>query len=100
MAQNGGLTVTATEYDQELAAAKDFVEIKGDKAFWKNKWDAAGKEVVWDMVHYDTQFIGGVVLHSGRIAEMATGEGKTLVGTLPIYLNAAPWSWCSRSYCE
>ena len=90
MAQNGGLTVTATEYDQELAAAKDFVEIKGDKAFWKNKWDAAGKEVVWDMVHYDTQFIGGVALHSGRIAEMATGEGKTLVGTLPIYLNALP----------
>ena len=90
LAQNGGLTVTATEHDQELAAAKDFVEIKGDKAFWKNKWDAAGKEVVWDMVHYDTQFIGGVVLHSGRIAEMATGEGKTLVGTLPIYLNALP----------
>lgn len=90
LAQNGGLTVTATEYDQELAATKDFVEIKGDKAFWKNKWDAAGKEVVWDMVHYDTQFIGGVVLHSGRIAEMATGEGKTLVGTLPIYLNALP----------
>ena len=84
LAQNGGLTVTATEYDQELAAAKDFVQIQGDKAFWKNKWDAAGKEVVWDMVHYDTQFIGGVVLHSGRIAEMATGEGKTLVGTLPI----------------
>ena len=90
LAQNGGLTVTATEHDQELAAAKDFVEIKGDKAFWKNKWDAAGKEVVWDMVHYDTQFIGGVALHSGRIAEMATGEGKTLVGTLPIYLNALP----------
>jgi preprotein translocase subunit SecA len=73
-----------------MATTKDFVEIKDGNAFWKNKWDAAGKEVVWDMVHYDTQFIGGVALHSGKIAEMATGEGKTLVGTLPIYLNALP----------
>lgn len=91
LAQNGGLTVTATDYDKELVAAnKDFVEIVGDKAHWKNTWDAAGTTVNWDMVHYDVQFIGGVVLHSGKIAEMATGEGKTLVGTLPIYLNALP----------
>ena len=90
LAQNGGLTVKSTSLDMALAATKDFVEIKGENAFWKNKWDAAGKEVVWDMVHYDTQFIGGVALHSGKIAEMATGEGKTLVGTLPIYLNALP----------
>lgn len=90
LAENGGLTVKATDYDKNLAANKDFVELKGENAFWKNKWDAAGKEVIWDMVHYDTQFIGGVALHSGKIAEMATGEGKTLVGTLPIYLNALP----------
>ena len=90
LAENGGLTVKANELDKQLASAKDFVEIKGEDAFWKNKWDAAGKEVVWDMVHYDTQFIGGVALHNGKIAEMATGEGKTLVGTLPIYLNALP----------
>lgn len=90
LAENGGLTVKTTDYDKNLAANKDFVELKGENAFWKNKWDAAGKEVIWDMVHYDTQFIGGVALHSGKIAEMATGEGKTLVGTLPIYLNALP----------
>ena len=90
LAQNGGLRVTATDRDRELASTKDFVVIEGDTAFWKNSWDAAGTAVTWDMVHYDTQFIGGVVLHSGKIAEMATGEGKTLVGTLPIYLNALP----------
>lgn len=90
LAQNGGLTVTATDYDKELAATKDFVEIQGEKAHFKNSWDAAGSQIVWDMVHYDVQFIGGIVLHSGKIAEMATGEGKTLVGTLPIYLNALP----------
>jgi len=90
LAQNGGLRVTATEHDHRLAATKDFVVIEGDKAFWKNEWDAAGTPIKWDMVHYDVQFIGGVVLHSGKIAEMATGEGKTLVGTLPIYLNALP----------
>ncbi|MBP7173169.1 MAG: preprotein translocase subunit SecA [Cloacibacterium sp.] len=90
LAQNGQITVTATERDRQLASTKDFVEIKGDQAIWKNKWNAAGTEVTWDMVHYDVQFIGGVVLHSGKIAEMATGEGKTLVGTLPIYLNALP----------
>ncbi|KFC23562.1 preprotein translocase subunit SecA [Epilithonimonas lactis] len=90
LAQNGEIRVTATDRDRELAATKDFVVLEGDIAVWKNKWDAAGTPVVWDMVHYDTQFIGGVVLHQGKIAEMATGEGKTLVGTLPIYLNALP----------
>ncbi len=90
LAQNGEIRVTATDRDRELASTKDFVVLDGDIAVWKNKWDAAGTPVVWDMVHYDTQFIGGVVLHQGKIAEMATGEGKTLVGTLPIYLNALP----------
>lgn len=90
LAQNGEIRVTATDRDRELAATKDFVALEGDIAVWKNHWDAAGTPVVWDMVHYDTQFIGGVVLHQGKIAEMATGEGKTLVGTLPIYLNALP----------
>jgi len=90
-AQNGEIRVTASEWDRHLAAAgKDFVEIQGDQAVWKNSWDAAGTPVNWDMVHYDVQFIGGVILHSGKIAEMATGEGKTLVGTLPIFLNALP----------
>jgi len=89
-AQNGEIRVKATDFDKELASTKDFVSIEGDTAVWKNSWNAAGTAVVWDMVHYDTQFIGGVVLHSGKIAEMATGEGKTLVGTLPIYLNALP----------
>ncbi len=88
--QNGEIRVKATDRDRELAMTKDFVSIDGDTAVWHNHWDAAGVKVQWDMVHYDTQFIGGVVLHSGKIAEMATGEGKTLVGTLPIYLNALP----------
>ena len=90
LAQNGEIRVTATEMDRELALTKDFVEVQGDTAIWKNQWNAHGTAVTWDMVHYDVQFIGGVVLHSGKIAEMATGEGKTLVGTLPIYLNALP----------
>ncbi|MEA1850811.1 MULTISPECIES: preprotein translocase subunit SecA [Chryseobacterium] len=90
-AQNGEIRVTATDWDRQLAAAgKDFLEIQGDQAVWKNSWNAAGTPVNWDMVHYDVQFIGGVILHSGKIAEMATGEGKTLVGTLPIFLNALP----------
>ncbi|WP_262150304.1 preprotein translocase subunit SecA [Chryseobacterium foetidum] len=90
-AQNGEIRVTATDWDRQLASlGKDFVEIQGDQAVWKNHWDAAGTPVNWDMVHYDVQFIGGVILHSGKIAEMATGEGKTLVGTLPIFLNALP----------
>ncbi|AFL83460.1 preprotein translocase subunit SecA (ATPase, RNA helicase) [Belliella baltica DSM 15883] len=84
----GSLKVTANAYDKELAVKKSNVEIVGEEAIWHNKWMAAGTEVVWDMVHYDVQLIGGMVLHKGNIAEMATGEGKTLVSTLPSYLNA------------
>ena len=86
--ENKFLEVTATEYDRDYAARKANVTIQGDKALWANHWDAAGNDVVWNMVHYDVQLIGGIVLHSGKIAEMATGEGKTLVSTLPAYLNA------------
>ncbi len=82
------LEVTASDFDRELAATKPHVQIVGDKAVWKHTWVAAGNEVTWNMVHYDVQLIGGIVLHEGKIAEMATGEGKTLVGTLPAYLNA------------
>ena len=88
LSENETLEVTATEFDREIAAKKSNVKIVGDKALWANKWEAAGTEVVWNMVHYDVQLIGGMVLHSGKIAEMATGEGKTLVSTLPAYLNA------------
>jgi preprotein translocase subunit SecA len=80
--------VTALDYDRSLAATRDSVEIKGNRAIWKNRWMAGGNEITWDMVHYDVQLIGGVALHSGKIAEMATGEGKTLVATLPVFLNA------------
>ncbi|WP_338224828.1 preprotein translocase subunit SecA [Algoriphagus confluentis] len=86
--ENGKLEVSATLRDRELAASKSNVVIEGEKAIWHNKWMAAGNEVVWDMVHYDVQLIGGMVLHKGKIAEMATGEGKTLVSTLPAFLNA------------
>lgn len=86
--ENEKLEVTATQFDKDLAAIKPNVEIQGEKAFWNNTWTAAGVEVTWNMVHYDVQLIGGIVLHEGKIAEMATGEGKTLVGTLPAYLNA------------
>jgi preprotein translocase subunit SecA len=85
---NQQLVVTATDWDRQIASQKENVVIEGDKAIWSNRWDAAGKEVVWDMVHYDVQLMGGMILHRGRIAEMATGEGKTLVSTLPAYLNA------------
>ena len=85
---NPTLEVTATAFDRELASQKDYVSTEGDKAFWKNSWDAAGKAITWDMVHYDVQLIGGIALHQGKIAEMQTGEGKTLVATLPLYLNA------------
>ncbi len=84
----GDLTLTARDHDRELAARKSHVIIQGDEATYKRTWIAAGNEVSWDMVHYDAQLIGGSVLHQGKIAEMATGEGKTLVATLPIYLNA------------
>lgn len=88
--ENKELVVTANEYDRNLAVKKPNVIIDGDKATWKNSWLAAGQEVTWNMVHYDVQLIGGIVLHQGKIAEMATGEGKTLVATLPTYLNALP----------
>lgn len=86
--ENETIEVTATQFDRDLAARKDFVTIQGEKAIYKNRWMAGGNEIVWDMVHYDVQLIGGVVLHQGKIAEMATGEGKTLVATLPVFLNA------------
>ena len=85
---NENLVVTANEFDREISAEKDYVSLDGDKAIWKNSWNAAGKEVTWDMIHYDVQLIGGVAMHQGKIAEMHTGEGKTLVATLPVYLNA------------
>lgn len=88
--ENETLEVTATEMDKRLAVEGDFVRIEGEKAIYKNSWSAAGIEVKWNMVHYDVQLIGGVVLHEGKIAEMQTGEGKTLVSTLPAYLNALP----------
>ena len=84
---NEMITVSATQHDRDLAASQSYVSIEGDKAIWKNKWTAAGGEIIWNMVHYDVQLIGGMVLHDGKIAEMATGEGKTLVATLPAYLN-------------
>ncbi len=87
-AENGKLEVTATDMDRDIAARRSGVDIEGDKAIWHNKWEAAGNEVVWNMVHYDVQLYGGTVLHKGNIAEMQTGEGKTLVATLPVYLNA------------
>ncbi|WP_299485975.1 preprotein translocase subunit SecA [uncultured Allomuricauda sp.] len=88
--ENETLSVTATEFDRSLSGSKDYVTLEGDSAVWKNSWDAAGKEVTWDMIHYDVQLIGGITLHQGKIAEMHTGEGKTLVATLPLYLNALP----------
>ncbi|MEG1737205.1 MAG: preprotein translocase subunit SecA [Odoribacter sp.] len=86
--ENAEIEVTATQFDRDLAVNHDFVEIDGDKAVYFNSWIAGGNEVTWDMVHYDVQLIGGAVLHQGKIAEMATGEGKTLVATLPVFLNA------------
>ncbi|MBT8293304.1 MAG: preprotein translocase subunit SecA [Eudoraea sp.] len=85
---NETITVEATEFDRLLSGSKEYVSLDGDNAVWQNSWDAAGKEVTWDMVHYDVQLIGGIALHRGKIAEMQTGEGKTLVATLPMYLNA------------
>ena len=87
-AENEEVVVTATDFDRELAATKDFVRIENDKAIYQNHWVAGGNDLKWDMVHYDVQLFGGIVLHQGKIAEMATGEGKTLVATLPVFLNA------------
>ena len=87
-AENETVVVTANDFDRNLAAEKDFVTIEGDKAIYATHWTAGGNDVKWDMVHYDVQLFGGVVLHKGKIAEMATGEGKTLVATLPVFLNA------------
>ena len=86
--ENSEITVTATQYDRDLSVDHDFVTIDGDNAIYKNEWEAGGNLTKWDMVHYDVQLIGGIVLHQGKIAEMATGEGKTLVATLPVFLNA------------
>ncbi|WP_282037262.1 preprotein translocase subunit SecA [Saccharicrinis aurantiacus] len=85
---NENIEVTASDFDRDLAPSNDFVEIEDDKAIWFNSWDAGGTEVTWEMIHYDVQLFGGVALHQGKIAEMATGEGKTLVATLPVFLNA------------
>ena len=86
--ENDKVEVTASDYDKDLSAIKDNVNIVGDKAYYDNTWMAGGNMIKWDMIHYDVQLIGGTVLHQGKIAEMATGEGKTLVATLPLYLNA------------
>ena len=86
--ENESLEVTASDFDRELASKKDNIEIDGSKAVWYNEWSAAGVDIKWNMIHYDVQLIGGIVLHQGKISEMATGEGKTLVATLPAYLNA------------
>ena len=86
--ENATIRVKATEFDRNLSARCDFVNVDGEQALWRNSWMAGGNMITWDMVHYDVQLIGGIVLHQGKIAEMATGEGKTLVATLPVFLNA------------
>jgi len=86
--ENSVIEVTARQFDRDLAATRESITIEGDKAIWSNKWIAGGNEITWDMVHYDVQLIGGVALHKGKIAEMGTGEGKTVVATLPVFLNA------------
>src|SRR4026209_690638 len=88
--ENSEVTSAATQLDRDLSVKKDYITIDGDNSVYKNTWTAAGGEVTWNMLHYDVQLIGGAVLHSGKISEMATGEGKTLVSTLPAYLNALP----------
>jgi len=85
---NTEITVTANAFDRELSGSKGYITLEDDKAIWANSWDAAGKAITWDMIHYDVQLIGGIAMHQGKIAEMHTGEGKTLVATLPVYLNA------------
>jgi preprotein translocase subunit SecA len=86
--ENTSITVKATTFDRELSGSKAYITLEGEHATWSNSWDAAGKPITWDMVHYDVQLIGGIAMHEGKIAEMQTGEGKTLVATLPVYLNA------------
>ncbi|MDG1778572.1 MAG: preprotein translocase subunit SecA [Flavobacteriaceae bacterium] len=86
--QNTTIKVTANAFDREISGTQPYVTLDGDHALWANSWDAAGKPITWDMIHYDVQLIGGVAMHQGKIAEMQTGEGKTLVATLPVYLNA------------
>jgi len=88
--ENETVEVTARDYDKDLASTRESISVQGEKALWKNRWIAGGTEIIWDMVHYDVQLIGGIVLHQGKIAEMATGEGKTLAATLPVFLNALP----------
>ncbi|MGE5318084.1 MAG: helicase-related protein, partial [Chloroflexota bacterium] len=88
--ENETIEVTASQMDRDMAATRESIQIVGDKAYYHNKWSAGGNIITWDMVHYDVQLIGGIVLHQGKISEMATGEGKTLVATLPVYLNALP----------
>ena len=85
------IEVSTTEYDRILSQEKNYVNIIDNKTIWSNEWDAAGKPIKWDMIHYDVQLIGGIALHQGKISEMQTGEGKTLAATLPIYLNALVW---------
>ncbi|WP_248723515.1 preprotein translocase subunit SecA [Seonamhaeicola sp. ML3] len=85
---NTSITVKATTFDREISGSKEYITLEGDDATWANSWDAAGKPITWDMIHYDVQLIGGIAMHQGKIAEMQTGEGKTLVATLPVYLNA------------
>ncbi|SDS83143.1 preprotein translocase subunit SecA [Winogradskyella sediminis] len=85
---NTQIPVTANTFDREISGEHDYVTLEGDQAIWANSWDAAGKPITWDMIHYDVQLIGGIAMHQGKIAEMQTGEGKTLVATLPVYLNA------------
>jgi preprotein translocase subunit SecA len=86
--ENKTIEVTATSFDREISADRSYIQLEGDAAIWHNSWNASGTDVVWEMIHYDVQLMGGSVLHKGKIAEMMTGEGKTLVATLPIYLNA------------
>ena len=86
--QNPQIRVKATDFDRSLSVDHDFVHIEGDEAVYQNHWMAGGNDLKWDMVHYDVQLVGGIALHQGKIAEMATGEGKTLVATLPVFLNA------------
>ena len=96
-AENGVIEVTANDFDRQLAATHDFVEIEGDKAIYHNHWVAGGNDLLWDMVHFDVQLFGGTVLHQGKIAEMFTGEGKTLTATLPVFLNGLAPFICSMA---